>query len=215
MKTMVLKRSGLFITFEGLEGSGKSVQVGLLGSKLREAGYPIVVTREPGGTRISEQIRAITHHPDNVDLTAVAEAYLMSASRAQHVREIIKPALWDGKIVISDRYLDSSLAYQGYGRELGEKEIYELNVLAIEGIEPDITIYLDVPPEVGFKRRNNSTKVDRLDLQQQDFYDRVRRGYETLIKENPKRFCVVDGTGSIEHVAQKVWKCIEPLLPRK
>lgn len=209
------KRRGVFITFEGLEGSGKSVQVGLLGSKLREEGYTIVVTREPGGTRISEQIRAITHHPENVDLTAVAEAYLMSASRAQHVREIIRPALLDGKIVISDRFLDSSIAYQGYGRELGEVEIFKLNAMAVDDVRVDLTIYLDIPLALGFERRGKTDKLDRLDLQQKDFYERVKRGYEKLIKENRTRFCVIDGTGSIEEVAQGVWECVKPHLSPK
>lgn len=208
-------KKGLFITFEGLEGSGKSVQVGLLGSKLREEGFPIVVTREPGGTRISEQIRAITHNADNVDLTAVAEAYLMSAARAQHVREIIRPALLDGKIVISDRFLDSSIAYQGYGRELGEKEIYTLNALAVDDVDVDLTIYLDIPLALGFERRGKTDKLDRLDLQQKDFYERVKTGYETLIKEDPKRFRVIDGNKSIEVVTQEIWKCVEPHLPPK
>src|SRR3989338_10065245 len=115
--------NSLFITFEGIEGSGKSTQVGLLASRLREEGRIIVVTREPGGTRIGEEIRNITHNKDNVDLTAVSESYLMAASRAQHVRQIIRPALEQGMVVLCDRFLDSSLAYQGYGLGLGEDEI--------------------------------------------------------------------------------------------
>src|SRR3989304_4912892 len=124
-----MKKSGKVITFEGLEGSGKSTQVGLLASFLKEKNYQIKVTREPGGTRIGELIRQITHRRENVDLTAVAESYLMAASRAQHVREIIRPARETGLIVLCDRYIDSSLAYQGYGRELGEEVINQLNRL--------------------------------------------------------------------------------------
>ena len=196
----------LFISFEGLEGSGKSTQVGLLGSKLKEEGYEIVVTREPGGTRIGELIREITHGRDNVDLTGVTEAYLMAASRAQHVREIIKPALDAGKIVVCDRFLDSSLAYQGYGRELGEEIIWQLNTLAIEEVLPDLTFFLDVSPEVGFERRNGAKKIDRLDLQQKDFYERVYEGYKQLAEKYKERFVTIDGTKSVEEVAGMVWE---------
>ena len=207
------KRKGFFITFEGLEGAGKSVQAGLLGSRLREMGYTIVATREPGGTRIGEQIRTITHNPENVDLTGVTEAYLMATSRAQHVREIIKPALEEGKIVISDRYLDSSIAYQGFGREMGEESIYHLNTMAVEGIIPHLTIILAVSPEVGIGRRNSSQKVDRLDLQQRAFYDRVQAGYEILAQKNPHRIRLVDGSKSINEVAMMVWEVVKPHLP--
>lgn len=199
----------LFISFEGLEGSGKSTQVGLLGSKLKEEGYEIVVTREPGGTRIGELIREITHGRENVDLTGVAEAYLMAASRAQHVREIIKPALEANKIVVCDRFLDSSLAYQGYGRELGEETIWQLNTLAIEGVLPDLTFFLDVSPAMGFSRRNGTKKIDRLDLQQKDFYERVYEGYKKLAEKYTERFVVIDGTKPIEEVAGMVWEEVE------
>ncbi len=198
--------SGFFITFEGLEGSGKSTQVGLLASKLREEEKSIVVTREPGGTRIGELIREITHNKDNVDLTAVAEAYLMAASRGQHVREIIRPALEAGKIVISDRYIDSSLAYQGYGRELGEDVIRTANQLAIDGVMPDLTILLDVPPDVGFSRRSSSGKIDRLDLQQKDFYQRVYQGYKALAEKYKERFVVINSGLPIEEVQANILK---------
>src|SRR3989344_2241785 len=145
-----MKQGGLFITFEGLEGSGKSTQIGYLASKLKELNYNLKATREPGGTRIGELIRQITHNKDNVDLTSVAESYLMAASRAQHVREIIRPALEQGYIVLCDRFLDSSLAYQGYGRNLGEDEIYTLNKMAIGDVYPDLTVFLNVAPEIGF-----------------------------------------------------------------
>lgn len=200
---------GLFITFEGVEGSGKSTQVGLLASKLREDGVDIVVTREPGGTRIGELIREITHSKDNVDLTAVCETYLMSASRSQHVREIIKPALQIGKIVICDRFIDSSLAYQGYGRQLGEKVIEELNKLALDSIMPDLTILLDVTPGVGFARRNHTDKIDRLDLQKEDFYNRVYEGYHQLARRFKDRFYIVDSTKPISEVADIIWEKIK------
>lgn len=203
---------GFFITFEGVEGSGKSTQVGLLASRLRKTGKDIVVTREPGGTRIGELIREITHSKDNVDLTAVCETYLMSASRAQHVREIIKPALKAGKTVICDRFIDSSLAYQGYGRELGEEVIEELNKLALDSIMPDLTIFLDVEPRVGFARRNHTDKIDRLDLQKEDFYNRVYEGYHELARKFKDRFFIVDSNKPIREVADIVWDLISERL---
>jgi dTMP kinase len=209
-------KRGLFIVFEGGEGAGKSVQTKLLTDKLRGAGKTVVVTREPGGTRIGEQIRVITHNTENVDLNPVAEAYLMAASRAQHVRETIAPALSDGKIVISDRFVDSSIAYQGYGRNLGGKEIATLNELAINGAKPDLVILLDAPPTVGLARLEKEGKQkDRLDMQQKDFYMRVHAGYLTLAKNNPTRYVVVDATKPIEDVASSVWNIVTNLLNKR
>lgn len=205
---------GYFVTFEGVEGSGKSTQVGLLASRLKEEGLGLVVTREPGGTRIGELIRNITHNRENVDLAGAAEAYLMSAARAQLVREIIKPAIADGKIVICDRFIDSSLAYQGFGRELGEETIWKLNQIAIDNIIPDLTVFLDVTVGLGFSRRNGSQKVDRLDLQQKDFYDRVYYGYKRLAEKYKDRYFVVDGSKSIEEVAERIWERVKSKLKR-
>lgn len=210
-----MRKKGFFITFEGVEGSGKSTQVGLLSSRMKEEGYDLVVTREPGGTRIGELIRNITHGRENVDLTGVAEAYLMAAARAQLVREIIHPALVDKRIVIVDRFVDSSLAYQGFGRGLGEKEIEKLNDLAIEHVLPDLTIFLDVTPQVGFARRITTDKQDRLDLQQKDFYDRVYLGYKKLAKKDKKRYFVVDGNKPIEEVAEVIWEKVQEIIKTK
>lgn len=206
---------GFLITFEGMEGSGKSTQVGLLGSKLKEEDYEIVVTREPGGTRIGELIRNITHGRENVDLTAISEAYLMASSRAQIVRELIRPALIDGKIVIVDRFLDSSLAYQGYGRDLGVETIEQLNNLAIDAVFPDLTILLDLPPQAGFARRNGTEKIDRLDLQQKDFYERVYLGYKKLAEKYKERYFVVDSSKSIEEVANIIWNEVKKRINSK
>lgn len=204
--------NGYFITFEGGEGAGKSIQVEILSSHLSEEGYDTVVTREPGGTRIGEQIRTITHNPDNVDLAPIAEAYLMAASRAQHVTQIIKPAIDAGKIVVSDRFVDSSIAYQGFGRKIGEDVIAGLNKLAVDGATPDLTLYLTVPPEVGHRRRQKTTKKDRLDLQQEEFYIRVQDGYEKLCKDHPDRFVRIDATKSIEDVARDIWNVVKKKL---
>lgn len=193
---------GIFVTFEGVEGSGKSTQVGKLASKLREKGKSIEVVREPGGTRIGELIRHLTHDKENVDLAAVTEAYLMAAARGQLVREKIKPSLDSGKIVIADRFIDSSLAYQGYGRNLGEETIFNMNELALDGVFPDVTIFLDIAPVDGFKRRVETDKLDRLDLQQQEFYERVYDGYKKLAEKYKNRYIVVDATRSIDSVSQ-------------
>lgn len=205
-------KKGFFITFEGLEGSGKSTQLTLLSNKLKEQGYTILATREPGGTRIGEKIRSITHDRENVDLTRIAEAYLMAASRAQHVREIIRPALEAKKIVLCDRYIDSSVAYQGYGREIGEEKILKLNELALDLIYPDLTILLDCGALIALKRRNGTEKVDRLDLQQSDFYERVHMGYHEILKNNPERVYRIDSTRAINDVARDVWLLVEEKL---
>lgn len=203
---------GFFITFEGIEGAGKSVQVGLLSSRLREEGQNIVVVREPGGTRIGEEIRAITHNRENVELTGVAEGYLMAAARAQLVREIIRPALIEGKIVIADRFFDSSLAYQGFGRQIGEEEIFRLNQLALDSVFPNLTILLDVSADAGFVRRNGTGKTDRLDLQQKDFYERVYQGYKKLAEKYKERYFVVDSSKPINGVAEMIWKKVKTLI---
>lgn len=208
-------KRGLFIVLEGGEGAGKSVQARILTDRLREAGHRVTSTREPGGTRIGEQIRAITHDPENVDLHPKTEAYLMAAARAQHVAETIAPALEAGRIVVCDRFVDSSIAYQGYGRQLGEDTVLALNALALNGVKPDLTILLDVPAEVGMQRRRESTKAnDRLDLQQKDFYDRVYRGYLALAKKNPARYLVIDATAPIEKVSDELWSYVKKFLEK-
>lgn len=201
-------KKGIFITFEGGEGSGKSTQVELLSNRLRDMGYKIKVTREPGGTRIGEIIRAITHNVENVDLLPITEAYLMAASRAQHVAELIYPTIQGGFIVICDRYVDSSIAYQGYGRQLGEDFIIKLNEKAVNGAKPDLTFFLDISPELGLSRRTSTTKLDRLDLEKKEFYDRVHQGYSDLAKKNPKRYIVLDGTKPINATADEIWRTV-------
>lgn len=210
-----MKNRGYFIAFEGGEGSGKSTQVDILIGRLSEEGYAVTPTREPGGTRIGEQIRGITHNQENVDLDAKTEAYLMAASRAQHVEQLIEPALAAGRVVVCDRYVDSSIAYQGYGRKLGPESIEMLNELATNGARPDLTILLDVPLDVGMQRRHASNKAtDRLDLQRRDFYERVRKGYLALAKKNAARYTVLDATGSVEDVATLIWDTVRKHLEK-
>lgn len=208
-------KKGFFITFEGGEGAGKSIQVEILTSHLHEDGYDVKVTREPGGTRIGEQIRTITHSQDNVDLHATTEAYLMAAARAQHVEQVIFPALKAGNIVVCDRFVDSSIAYQGYGRKLGSEVIAKLNDLAINGAKPDLTILLDVPIEIGMRRRKKSQKSsDRLDLQQKEFYERVHKGYQELAIKNPKQYVVIDASRTIVEVASEIWKVVKEKIKK-
>ena len=208
-------KKGYFITFEGGEGAGKSIQVEILASHLHEEGYHVKVTREPGGTRIGEQIRAITHSSENVDLEATTEAYLMAAARAQHVEQVIFPSLEAGHIVVCDRYVDSSIAYQGYGRKLGPEKIAELNELAVNGAIPDLTLLLNVPIEKGLRRRNKSLKPrDRLDLQQKEFYERVYVGYLELAQKNPQRYVVIDATKPIEQVGSEIWEVVRQKLQK-
>lgn len=209
-------KHGFFITFEGGEGAGKSVQVKLLRGRLLMDGYSVVVTREPGGTRIGEQIRAITHNTENVDLQDKTEAYLMAAARAQHVQEIIEPAIEAGKIVICDRYVDSSIAYQGYGRKLGAEVVDALNKFAINAAIPDLTILLNVSVEIGLSRRKRSLKVtDRLDNEQRDFYDRVIQGYLDLAKLHDNRYVEIDGNKPIEEIAAEIWKTVKGRLDNR
>lgn len=208
-----MKKKGFFITFEGSEGSGKSIQAEILASHLREEGFEIVVTREPGGTRVGELIRTITHNPENVDLNPITEAYLMAAARAQHIYDVILPALKSKKIVICDRFLDSSTAYQGYGRKLGAKVIEDLNKLAVNGVEPDLTILLNVSVELGLRRRQNGMKkIDRLDLQQKDFYKRVTDGYLIIAGKHKNRIFTIDAKNSIEGIAKLIWQKVKKLL---
>jgi dTMP kinase len=207
---MIVKKRGYFISFEGGEGAGKTIQVELLAQKLKKAGYDVVVTREPGGTPIGEQIRSITHSKENVDLDPKAESYLMAAARAQHVAQVIEPALEKDYIVVCDRFLDSSTAYQGYGRQLGPERIELLNELAINSTLPDLTLLLDISIEEGLKRRKNSQKpTDRLDLQKEEFYKRVRNGYIQLSQKYASRFVVISALGTVEDISTKIWNVVQ------
>jgi dTMP kinase len=199
-----------FITFEGIEGCGKSTQVQLLARRLGDAGHKVTVTREPGGCPIADQIRKILLDAGNSAMTPLAELLLYAAARAQHVREVIAPALAVGGIVLCDRFTDATVAYQGYGRKLDLGVIDQLNRLAAAEVRPDLTILLDCPIEVGLGRaisRINSTqgaREERFELESLQFHERVRAGYLHLAKEEPARFVVIDGAASIEETAAAV-----------
>lgn len=193
----------MFITLEGPEGSGKTTAVEFAVNKLLEMGYEIVRTREPGGTIISEQIRNVILDKANTTMDARTEALLYAASRRQHLVEKIWPALKAGKIVICDRYLDSSLAYQGGARELGIEEVLKVNLFATENTWPDLTLLFDIDPIIGLSRisSNNQREVNRLDLEKLDFHKKVRATFLKLAKQYPERYAIIDAGKSREEVA--------------
>jgi dTMP kinase len=203
---------GLFITFEGPDGSGKSTQARLLAERLR-AGRPVLESVEPGGTPIGQQIRRILLDPANKELAATAELLLMFAARAQNVEQWILPALAQGKIVISDRFTDSSLAYQGAGRGLGAKTVLHLDRIACHGLIPDITFCIDIDSETGLARAQARGGAEtRLEEQAIEFHHKVREAYHELARNEPGRFRLIDGNGTPEAIAAKIWIQLAPVL---
>jgi len=202
---------GYFITFEGSEGSGKTTQMGAISDKFTDAGYEILLTREPGGTRLGEEIRHILKHAaSGVNISPEAELLLFAASRAQLVRESIQPALAKGKMVLCDRFMDSTTVYQGLGRQIQEGPVQMINTFAVGDVIPDLTIVIDIPAELGFERiQHRVTDLpDRMEEENIDFYEKVRQGYLVLAKALPERFVVVDGTQSQDEVTTEIWKQI-------
>ena len=194
--------NGIFITFEGTDASGKTTQIGLLSEYLEKKGVPHIVTREPGGTAIGEKVRTIILDKENSAMFPATEALLYAASRAQLTGQVVRPALREGKVVISDRFLDSSIAYQGYGRNLGDM-IRRINEPAVEGLKPDLTILLKTDPAAMRKRRDASLE-DRMDSQKLEFHREVLRGYLTLSQEEPERFFVIDGERPVDEIAKAI-----------
>ncbi len=203
----------MFITIEGPEGSGKTTAVDAAVKKLEEMGYQIVRTREPGGTPIAEQIRNVILDKNNTAMDQRTEALLYAASRRQHLVEKVWPALKEGKIVICDRYLDSSLAYQGGARGLGIDNILQVNSFATEGTFPDLTLLFDIDPQLGLARiaANSNREVNRLDLEKIDFHNKVRNTFLELAKRYPERYVIIDASQSREEVAKKT---LEVMLSR-
>ena len=194
---------GLFISFEGTDGSGKTTQYRLFAEFLRQQDCEVVTTREPGGTPISEKIRNIILDPDNTEMDDMTEALLFAAGRAQHVAQLIRPSVEEGKIVLCDRFMDSSIAYQGYARGLGDC-VRIINEYAVAGMQPDLTFLLDLPPQAGRQRNAKTGKADRLEKQAIDFHSKVYEGYKKLAEIYSDRFIVIDASGSIEEVQEEI-----------
>lgn len=195
----------VFITFEGLDGSGKTTQVRLLADSLEAEGARVLLTREPGGTQVGDEIRQVLHRIRTEAMQAEAELLLYSAARAQIVRQVIRPALAAGTIVIADRYADSTLAYQGYGRQLDLATLNAITAFATGGLKPDITFYLDVPTTEGLRRREDGhaqhgEEYNRMDRQTEDFYERVHAGYMALIRAEPGRWITVNAMRPVDEI---------------
>ncbi|MEI6286979.1 MAG: dTMP kinase [Bacillota bacterium] len=195
-------KRGLFISLEGPDGSGKTTQIKLLANFLRESGYVVVETREPGGTIISDKIRKIILDTENMNMTDRTEALLYAAQRAQHVEEKIVPALERGEIVISDRFADSTFVYQGLARRLKLADVKQLTAFATAGLKPDLTLLLDISPECGEQRMSSRGKKDRLEMVDNDFSKRVRAGYLELAASEPERFRIIAADRSITEIQQ-------------
>ena len=214
-------RRGLLITFEGTEGSGKSTQIGLLAERLRHLGHKVRLLREPGGTPIGEEIRhTLKHSHANQAMTPETELLLMNASRAQLVREVVRPALAAGEIVVCDRFYDSTTAYQGYGRQLDLKLVGAIIDVAVGETRPDLTLLLLISPEVSEQRRlaRQSTLPfmrDRMEEADRDFFLRVAKGYQAIAAAEPNRVRCLDAAGPVEELRAAVWRHVEPLVKRK
>lgn len=209
-----MSRAGLFITFEGVEGCGKSTQIALLARDLENRGRDVVVTREPGGTPVAEAIRSVLLDPANTGMKSTTELLLYAAARAQHVEEVIRPALSDGKIVLCDRYADSTTAYQGAGRGLSMELLKQLHTIATGGTWPDLTVVIDVPAEVGLARAAGARQRDRIEQEAVSFHESVRAGFLSIAAESPDRVKVVDGTRPVDEVRESIKRLVDLLLER-
>lgn len=208
---------GIFITIEGPDGSGKTTALQQVVPRLQqEMNRKVVATREPGGSPIAEKIRSLILDPSHTDMDSRTEALLYAASRRQHLVEKVLPVLESGDVIFCDRFVDSSIAYQGYARGIGEEGIREINQFATEGLEPDVTLYIDVPAEVGIQRIHanlDEREYNRLDQEKLAFHEKVRAGYLQLAKANPERIVVVDGTMNREEVAEACYHIIKNRYP--
>ncbi len=205
-------KKGIFISFEGIEGSGKTTQARRLSEILIEKGYDVILTQEPGGTAIGNRIREILLNVDHKEMSYTTELLLYNAARAQHLSEKIIPALNEGKIVITDRFTDSTIAYQGYGRGIDIQLIMSINNIATQGVKPNITILFDLDVETGLKRNKGINKVDRLELEDVEFHKKVREGYLQIANAEPERVKVVDASIPFEQVSAKVLEIISDNL---
>ena len=206
--------SGKFITFEGTEGTGKTTQIRLLQEYLHLQGHNVLVTREPGGTRAGEQIRAVLLEQTAAPLDASAELLLMFAARAQHLAEVIYPALQNGAWVLCDRFTDASYAYQGGGRGISDSDIREIESVVHRGFQPDLTIVLTCALDTAMQRVSSRGKKDRFERESQDFFERVHATYLKLAERDPERFAVIDTEAEIEEVASRIRQTVDSRLSR-
>ncbi len=201
-------KKGIFISFEGIEGTGKTTQARLLSERLVEKGYEVILTQEPGGTVIGNRIREILLLPEHKEMSYMTELLLYNAARAQHLSEKIIPALNEGKVVITDRFTDSTVAYQGYGRGIDISLVMSIDSIATGGIKPHLTILFDLDVEVGLKRNRGINKVDRLELEDIEFHKKVREGYLKIAEAEPDRIKTVDTSLPLKDVSENVWEIV-------
>ncbi|MER2134820.1 MAG: dTMP kinase [Arthrobacter sp.] len=207
-------RTGLFIAFEGGDGAGKSTQAALLTQTLQDAGRTVLRTREPGGTPVGEKLRSLVLEHGHGQIDARTEALIFAASRAAHVEQVIQPALGRGEVVVCDRYIDSSVAYQGAGRNLGTGEVRSVNEWATGGLVPDLTVLLDVDPEAGRSRRTASAAAeDRLESEPDGFHGSIRQAFLALAQASPGRYLVLDAAAPVPELAGKILARVQELLP--
>ena len=206
---------GKFISFEGIEGTGKSTQAKLLQQGLLGLGHEVILTEEPGGTLISLRIREILLSVDHTNMKPLTELLLYNAARAQHIEEVILPALNRGAVVITDRFTDSTFAYQGYGRGIDLKLLESIDRIATNGLRPDMTMLLDLDVETGLKRNRRINKTDRLELEDVEFHERVRKGYHELAAKEPERIKVLDASVGIEEINIVIAGIIADFLRRQ
>ena len=207
---------GFFITFEGNDGSGKSSVIAAIKEELENLNIDVLLTREPGGSRIAEKIRKVILDKDNMEMDPKTEALLYAASRREHLVHTVKPALAEGKVVLSDRYLDSSLVYQGIARNLGVDEVLAMNNFAVEGLFPDLTIMLAVRPEIGMSRiKRNRNELDRLELEKMDFHNMVYEGYKSIAEKFPERIVMINGEQTKEEVIEEAKQIVLNFIKRR
>lgn len=208
-----MARTGKFITFEGGEGCGKSTHIERITARLRAGGRTVLTLREPGGTDVGEQIRHVLQYSkQSAAMVPETELLLFCASRAQLVRELVHPALNEGKIVLADRFFDSTTVYQGVGRKIDADQVAAINRFAVGDCLPDLTIVIDLDPRIGLERAKGRELFDRMENQALDFHQRVRHGYLELVRREPKRVKLVDGSQSLEAVGEQIWKLVQHVL---
>jgi len=211
------QRLGLFVTFEGPEGCGKTTQMRLLAAHLREQGVDVLTTREPGSTPIGERVRAILLDPKHTEMQAATEFLLFSAARAQHVEQVIRPHLAQEGVVLCDRYADSSLAYQGYGHRLDLETLRAITRFATRGLMPDLTLYLDIPIQLGLKRKagGDGDAWNRMEQKEIAFHERMRSGYRTMAAKEPQRWVTIGATGDVDEIQEIIRAAIQSELQKR